>query len=115
MSLPTQEEIAIGETKKFVNQPDINRFNSYIGSFEDIVKPMENRAKECNMQGIIDEGHIAETAVTNINKEIVRMIYWAKQDLRSDVERLAKNFVDLRNRYKVAKDTLHYDCKCTKK
>lgn len=61
MALPTHEEISTSATKTFVNKHDIERFDDYVKSLDDIVIPIENRAKECNMTRVIEDGHIAET------------------------------------------------------
>lgn len=115
MTLPTHEEISIGVTKKFVNKNDVEHFDNYVKSLDDVVIPIENKAKECDMTRIIEESHIAETAIEYMNKEIIRMIYWSKEDFKSDTERLAKKFKDVRDRYNKARDIAQYGCQCIKK
>ena len=115
MSLPTYEELSTGVTRTFVNKNDIERFDDYIKSINDIVIPIENKAKECNMTHVIEESHIAETSLEFLNKEIIRMLYWSKEDFKSDVERSAKKFKDTKDRYIAARDTLQYNCQCIKK
>lgn len=115
MSLPTHEEISIGVTKRFVNKHDISRFDSYIKSLNESVIPIENKAKECDMRHVIEDGHIVETAIELMKQEIARMIYWTKDDLKHDTEKSAKDFNDVKDRYNTARDTLQYYCICTKK
>ena len=115
MPLPTREELSTGTTRTFVNKNDIERFDDYIKSLNDIVTPIENKAKECDMTHVIEESHISETSLELSNKEIIRMIYWSKEDLKPDVERSAKKFKDTKDRYIAARDTLQYNCQCTKK
>jgi hypothetical protein len=115
MALPTYEEISMGVTRTWVNKNDIERFNNYVKSFDDLIAPIESKAKECDMNRVIEESHKAEDAIELLNKEIVRMIYWSKQDLKSDTEGLAKKFKDIRDRYHKARDTFQYDCQCVKK
>lgn len=115
MPLPTHEEISIGITKRFVNRYDINRFSSYTKSLAERVIPIENKAKECDMRHAIEEGHIIETAIERMTQEIVRMIYWSKEDLKRDTEKLAKDFKDMKDRYNTARDVLQYDCTCISK
>lgn len=115
MPLPTHEEISIGVTKRFVNKYDINRFGSYIKSLNERVIPIEVKSEECDMRHVIEESHIIETAIERMNTEIVRMIYWAKDDLRSGTEKLAKDFKDAKDRYNTARDILQYGCTCTRK
>lgn len=115
MPLPTHEEISIGVTKRFVNVHDISRFNSYIKSLNEIVVPIENKARECDMRHAIEEGHIIETTIERMTQEIVRMLYWTKEDLKRDTEKSAKDFKDIKDRYNTARDTLQYYCICTKK
>lgn len=115
MPLPTHEEISIGITKRFVNKYDVNRFNSYTKSLAERVIPIENKAKECDMRHVIEEGHIIETAIERMTQEITRMIYWSKEDLKRDTEKLAKDFKDMKDRYNTARDTFQYYCVCTKK
>lgn len=115
MALPTHEEISIGVTRTFVNKKDIERFDDYIKSLDDVVIPIESKAKVCDMTHVIEESHLAEASIELLNKEIVRMIYWSKQDFKSDTETSAKKFKDVRDRYHRARDTLQYGCQCTKK
>ena len=115
MVLPKYEEISIGVTRTFVNKNDIERFEDYMESLNDIVIPIENKAKECDIRHIIEDGHIAETAIGLLNKEILRMIYWSKHDFKHDTERMAKKFKDTKDRYIAARYTLQYDCQCTKR
>ena len=115
MPLPTHEEISIGITKQFVNKYDIYRFNSYIKSLNERVVPIEDKAKECDMRHIIEDSHVIETTIERMTQEITRMIYWTKEDLKRDTEKLAKDFKDTRDRYNTARDILQYGCMCTKK
>jgi lipoate-protein ligase A len=115
MTLPTHEELSVGTTRTFVNKTDIERFDDYVNSFDDIVIPIEIKAKECNMTRVIEESHVAETTIEHLNKEIVRMIYWSKEDFKPNTERLAKKYKDVRDRYHKARDILQYGCQCTKK
>ena len=115
MSLPTHEELSTGTTKQFLGKDDVERFNDYIKSVDELVVPIENKAKECNMEHVIEEGHVVETSLGLLNKEILRMIYWSKLDARPDVEKSAKKFKDTKDRYIAARDTLQYKCQCTKK
>ena len=115
MPLPTHEEISIGVTKQFVNKHDIDRFNSYIKSLNERVVPIEDKAKECDMRHIIEESHVIETTIERMTQEITRMVYWTKEDLKRDTEKLAKDFKDTRDRYNTARDILQYGCMCTKK
>lgn len=115
MTLPTYEEISIGVTKRFVNKYDINRFGSYIKSLDERVTPIEDKAKECDMRHVIEEGHVIETAIGRMTQEITRMVYWTKEDLRSGTEKLAKDFKDVKYRYNTARDVLQYDCTCIRK
>lgn len=115
MTLPTHEEISIGITKQFVNKYDIDRFSSYTKSLNEIVTPIEDKAKECDMRHAIEEGHVIETAIGRMTQEITRMVYWSKEDLKRDTEKLAKDFKDMRDRYNTARDVLQYDCTCTRK
>ena len=115
MPLPKHEEISIGVTRTFVNKNDIERFESYVKSLNDIVIPIENKAKECDMNHVIEESHVAETTIELLNKDIIRMIYWSKEDYKSDTERLAKKFKDTKDRYIVARETLQNNCQCTRK
>ncbi len=115
MALPTHEEISIGTTKRFVNKYDINRFNSYIKSLDERVLPIEDKAKECDMRHAIEESHIIENVIELLTTEIQRMIYWSKDDVKKDTEKLAKNFMDIRDRYNLARDTFQYGCVCKKK
>ena len=115
MPLPTHEEISIGITKQFVNKYDIDRFDSYIKSLNDRVVPIEDKAKECDMRNVIEEGHIIETAIEHMTQEITRMVYWVKEDVKRDIEKSAKDFKDTKDRYNIARDKLQYECACTKK
>jgi hypothetical protein len=115
MSLPTHEELSANITRTFVHKDDIERFDGYIKSLDEVVTPIEYKAKECDMAHVIEEGHIAETSLELLNKEIVRMIYWSKEDVKSDTERSAKKFKDMKDRYIAARDTLQYNCQCIKK
>ena len=115
MALPTHEEISIGITKQFVDKYDINRFSSYIKSLNERVIPIEGKAKECDMRNAIEEGHVIETAIEGMTQEITRMIYWTKEDLKRDIEKSAKDFKDVKDRYNTARDTLQYGCTCTRK
>lgn len=115
MPLPTHEEISIGTTKRFVNKYDIDRFNSYIESINVYIVPIENKAKECDMRHVIEEGHIVETAIEHMAQEITRMVFWVKDDLRHDTEKYAKNFKDVKDRYTKARDILQYGCTCTRR
>lgn len=115
MPLPTHEEISTGVTRTFVSKNDMERFDDYVKSLDDVVIPIENKAKTCDMTNIIEISHITETAIERLNKEIVRMLSWSGVDFKPGTETLAKKFKDVRDRYKVAKDTLQYGCQCTKK
>lgn len=115
MTLPTHEEISIGVTKQFVNKYDIDRFASYIKSLDERVSPIEGKAKECDVQNAIEEGHIIETAIERMDKEIMRIIYWTKDDLKRDSDKLAKDFKDTRDRYFTARGIFQYGCTCTRK
>ena len=115
MALPTQEEISIGVTKQFVNRHDISRFSSYIKSLDERVTPIEGKAKECDMRHAIEEGHVIENAIERMNTEILRMIYWTKDDLKHDTEKVTKEFKDVKDRYNTARDILQYGCTCARK
>ena len=114
MPLPTHEEISIGVTKQFVNKYDIDRFNSYTKSLNERVVPIEDKAKECDMRHVIEESHEIETAIERLTKEITRMLYWTKEDLKRDIEKSAKDFKDVKDRYDKSRDILQYGCACTK-
>ncbi len=115
MTLPTHEEISTGVTKTFVNKNDIERFDDYVKSLEDVIAPIEIKAKECNMNHIITESHIVEDTIEHLNKEIVRMIYWSKENIKTDTERLAKKYKDVKDRYIIARETIQNNCQCSKK
>ena len=115
MPLPTHEEISIGITKQFVNKYDIDRFDSYIKSLNERVIPIEDKAKECDMRHVIEEGHVIETTIERMTQEITRMLYWVKEDLKRDTEKSTKDFKDTKDRYNTARDILQYGCMCTKK
>lgn len=115
MPLPTREELSTGVTRTFVNKNDIERFDDYIKSLNEVIIPIENKAKECDMTRVIEESHIAETSLELLNKEIIRMIYWSKEDFKPDAERSAKKFKDTKDRYIAARDTFQYNCQCAKK
>ena len=115
MTLPTHEEISIGITKQFVDNYDIDRFSSYTKSLNERVIPIESKAKECDMGHVIEEGHVIETAIEGMTKEITRMIYWTKEDLKRDIEKIAKDFKDVKDRYNTSRDILQHGCTCIRK
>jgi len=115
MALPTYEEISVGVTRTFVNKNDLERFDNYIKSLNDLVTPIENKSKECDMIQVIEESHKAEFAIELLNKEIVRMIYWSKIDYKPDTEKLAKKYKDIRDRYHQTREIFQNGCQCKRK
>lgn len=115
MSLPTQDEISVNRTKRHVDRVDINNFGSYLGALKDVVAPFTYNTRNCEMGHIVEDGHVIETAVGRLNEEIARMINWSSRDVKGDIEKLAKNFVDIRTEYLSARNSIeHCTCKRTR-